>query len=120
MTDQVLLQRIEDLVKRADQLVKDHFDRMKFVQKPPIHRAEISSSWAKIITQEERNGTYVDGSVYAFVALKTKTSKNLGFVVAGDIHKAASYNTPAKHKRGSVFDENFNNCLTEYGIVYMR
>jgi hypothetical protein len=39
---------------------------------------------------------------------------------AGDIHKSAGFKAPAKTARGSVFAEDFNNCLTAYGIAYLK
>lgn len=48
-------------------------------------------------------------SVYCFV---DKTN--------GDILKAASWKTPAKHARGNIFDENPGDAITEYGAKYLR
>jgi len=116
-----LVARISDLCKRADEITAEHWQKMNFTfSPPPIHRAEFSENWCKIITQEERNGQWKDSYIYAFVALKDNFTKNLGQIMAGDIHKPASYKAPAKHRRGSVFSSDFNNCLTPHGIVYMK
>lgn len=48
-------------------------------------------------------------SVYAFVDMKT-----------GDIYKAASYNAPAKWKRGNITDASGGlNAMTPYGAKYL-
>lgn len=52
----------------------------------------------------------VDRSVYLFVDLN------------GDIYKAASWKAPAKHKRGSIFDEAYGwgKAVGPYGAAYLR
>jgi hypothetical protein len=122
MITEILHDRINALVKRADEISAEHWKRMNFTfSPPPKHRADyISDKWVRVVNLEERNGAWVDASVYAFVALQDGYTKALGFVKAGDIHKAASYKTPAKRARGSVFQEDFGRCLTEHGVVYLR
>ena len=40
---------------------------------------------------------------------------------AGDILKAASYKTPAKHARGSIFAADFGmSCMGDYGPNYLK
>lgn len=69
---------------------------------------------------EERNGQPTVSSVYTFVCLKDGQTKALGNLKAGDIHKAAGWKAPAKHARGSVFQDDFGKCLTAHGIVYLK
>ena len=40
----------------------------------------------------------------------------------GNIYKAAGWKAPAKHIRGSIFDENFSigKAVTVYGAAYLR
>jgi len=39
----------------------------------------------------------------------------------GDVLKAASFNTPAKHARGNIFNEdNGLNCMGPYGAAYLK
>ena len=40
----------------------------------------------------------------------------------GNIYKSESWAKPAKHIRGSIFDENFSigKAFNEYGVVYLR
>jgi hypothetical protein len=113
--------RIQALVQRVDQITADYFKKMNWIQPVPTHRADyISDKWARIVVLEERNGTPQVSSVYCFVCLQDGYTKTLGPLKAGDIHKAASFKAPAKHARGSVLDENFNNCLGPLGVAYLR
>ena len=41
------------------------------------------------------------GSVWGFVAMKDNPKKN---EIMGDLLKAASYNSPARHSRGNIFN----------------
>jgi hypothetical protein len=69
--------------------------------------------YSKLITTEARgegvSQKFIDSSVFAFI---DKTS--------GDVLKAASWASPAKHARGNIFDE-FNGLkyVTAYGPVYL-
>jgi len=59
--------------------------------------------YTPLIYTKGRNYTKImDGtSVWGFVAMKEVPSKG---AVMGDLLKAASYNTPAKHSRGNIFN----------------
>ena len=60
-------------------------------------------------------------SVYAFIRLTDGENKTMGKMKAGDIHRPASYKTPAKHARASVFDADFGaSCAEVHGIAYLR
>jgi hypothetical protein len=117
-----LKERIEAMVKRADEVTAAHWKRSNYTHSAaPRHQAEYNSDkWARIVTLEERGGKWERGSVYCFVCLKDGFTKALGTLKAGDIHKAATFKAPAKHARGSVFQEDFNNCLNEYGVAYLK
>ena len=114
--------RIADFVKAADETVAAHWTQQGYTHsKPPTHRADyISDKWVRVVTIEERGGKPVVGSVYAFIALVDYSTKALGNVNAGGIHKAAGFKVPAKHERGNVFADDFRKCLTAYGIVYLK
>lgn len=121
-SNELLRTRIEAFVVKANEISAEYFKTMNYTfSKPPIHRADyLSDKWAKIVTLDEVDGTWKDRSVYAFICLKDNTTKALGTVRTGDIHKAATYNSPAKTARGNVFSEDFGKCLTPHGIVYLR
>lgn len=109
-------EKINELVKIADELSVEHYSKMNFTfEPPPTHRADyISDKWCKIVqicSTGER--------VYAFVALQDYTTKTLGSVKTGDIHKPAGWKVPAKHARGSVFG-NPRECLNYYGPKYLK
>lgn len=48
-------------------------------------------------------------SVYAFVEIDS-----------GDIYKPASWNAPAKHVRGNIFNDDPLACTGIYGVNYLR
>ncbi|VVC05040.1 Uncharacterised protein [uncultured archaeon] len=70
--------------------------------------ATIGKKYFKIVQEQNYDGSR---SVFCFVDRKT-----------GDIFKAASWKQPAKHPRGSIFDENFSwgKGVGPYGAVYLR
>lgn len=108
-------QRIEALCKEADRL-----SMLGNPTNPSTHIAEYSSKWCKVVSQAKQPQTTAGQKVYCFIALKDFENKALGAIKAGDIHMAATWKQPAKHARGSVFANDFGNCLTEYGIKYIR
>lgn len=69
--------------------------------------AQPGSKYIKIV--ENYNG-YGGRSVYCFIDYN------------GNIYKSASWRAPAKHIRGSVFDENYSigKCLEPFGAAYLR
>lgn len=62
----------------------------------------------------------VNEAACAFVALVDGENKKLGAFQAGDIFKEDSWSSPAKHKRGSVFDADPLRCMTAYGVQNLR
>jgi len=77
-------------------------------------RIESGRKFYKIIQQDERDGSWRDGSVHAFVTKNT-----------GDVYKPASWKAPAKHIRYNLLDESSRNvCLNRAtwagGYLYMR
>jgi hypothetical protein len=118
---ETLQERIAKFVEYTDKMSEAYFKRMDFTHsKPPVHKAEYSEKWCKIVTHEHRGDKLEPSSVFCFVALQDFTNRTLGTIKAGDIHKAASYKAPAKHKRGSVFSEDFDNCCDGLGIKYLK
>jgi len=113
---------IANFVKAADEVTAEHWTAQGYTfSAPPIHRADfLSDKWVRVVVLEDRNGERKVSSVYAFIALVENTTKALGTVKPGDIHKAATFKAPAKHARGNVFAPNFRECLTPHGIVYLR
>ncbi len=120
--DTQLEEKINEFLKVADEMSAEHYKKSGFTfAPPPTYVAEVSSKWAKIITMKHHHdGTSHTDGVYGFICLQDYSTKTLGNLKRGDIHRAASYKAPAKHARGNVFDANFKDCLTPYGIVYLN
>jgi len=114
--------KIVEFVTAADEVVATYWKAQGFTfSAPPIHRADfLSDKWVRVVVLEERNGERKVSSVYAFIALVDNSTKALGNVKAGDIHKAATFKAPAKHARGNVFEADFRKALTPHGIVYLK
>lgn len=75
---------------------------------------EYKDSYCKKIITFKEGKKYIKviengGSVYCFIDK-----------VTGDIYKPAGWNAPAKHARGNILRDDFMNCVTKYGIVYLR
>lgn len=118
-----LTERIKAFLQRADEVTAEYWKASGFTHAaPPTHRADnISDKWCRVVTVEHwPNSPPRESSVYAFIALQDNYTKALGAVVAGNIHKPASYKAPAKHARGTVLQDDFNKCLTPHGIVYLK
>lgn len=61
---------------------------------------------------------YRDNATFAFIALDSFTTKELGQVTVGDIFKPKDYRGPAKHARGNVMKD--IDCVGPYGVNYLR
>ncbi len=109
--------RVAALVIRADEISAEYHTRMGFTSfRPDRHEAKaISEKWYKVDSIGVGSR-----SVYCFVARQDFENKELGKVIAGGIYMAASYKKPAKHVRGSVFQEDFGGCLNQHGVNYLR
>ena len=59
-----------------------------------------------------------DNSVWGFVSLVNGTHKDSPIFV-GDIMKAAGWNAPAKHSRGSIFDAEMHKSFSWTGPNYL-
>ena len=114
----ILRTRIDAYVAEAQRVMgKQYAEHYPNLTPDTLSAEYVSDKWAKIITT--RAGTS-GRSVHSFVCLKDGETKALGKVTAGDIHKAAGWKAPAKHARGSVLDLDFGNCLTPFGVAYLR
>jgi hypothetical protein len=114
--------RLDALIAFVNNLQVEHWTRNNYTfSPPPTVEIEKGEKWAKVWVYEEREaGKKHKSRIYAFIALQTFTNKTLGTVTAGDIHKPESTKAPAKHKRGNIFAENFDNCLNDHGPVYLK
>lgn len=109
--------QIDQFVRHVNNVIQRHYhERFPNLTPPTIVTDYMSDKWCRLLVTE--NGR--SRSVYGFVALVDNTTRTMGHVTAGDIHKSESYKRPAKHARGSVFQDDYNNCAGPYGIAYLR
>ena len=98
--------KLEAFVKALDEMSADHY-REKFPRlyengQYPKYELNIGKKYIRVVTSE--------GSAYCFLDSE------------GNIYKPDGWKRPAKHIRGSIFDENFSigKGLGVYGPVYLR
>ena len=98
--DALFAKHLESFVAGVQDLVDD-FDRHYPVK---IEIRDASRKYIGIDDIEiDHHGT--NRSVFCFIASEDGNTKTLGPIKRGDVLKAASYKTPAKHARGNIFDE---------------
>lgn len=120
--EQTLLQkRIQDLLDYADKLAVQHWEEQKFSTPPSVHRIRsIGPQWCKIGLVTRYHGhPDQDTAIYAFISMRDGHTSALGKIPCGGIYMPASHLQPAKNVRGSIFDEDFGDCLTHSGVKYM-
>ena len=60
-------------------------------------------------------------AAYCFIPIEDHSTKQLGDMKSGDLMMPATYNQPAKHARGKLFDEStWENAFDKYGMRYFR
>ena len=128
--DAALAVAVEKFVQHVRDLVDTYYKRqlpnLVAAGLVPTHEADfMSDKWVRIMVCETYNDgvntpTHKPRSVYGFVCLQDYETKTLGKLKAGDIHKAATWKAPAKHKRGSVLDEATWTCAQPHGIIYLK
>jgi hypothetical protein len=79
---------------------------------PNLIPDKIELQYGKTMVKVVRQGPSGGRSVHCFIARTDNTTKTLGTVKAGDVLKAASWKTPAKHVRGTILSCNFD----DYGV----
>ena len=86
----------------------EHFNDRKFPMNPNTYAADIGRKFIRIV--ENTYGREDQRSVYCFLDFE------------GNIYKSASWKIPAKHIRGSIFDDNYSwgKALNNYGAAYLR
>lgn len=89
------------------QRLDGYFKALYNIQKDYDFKYTRGAKYIKV-TQESKNGH--SKSVHSFIDN-----------VTGDIYKPASWQTPAKHSRGNIFNSDFGaGALTAYGVIYLR
>jgi hypothetical protein len=98
--------RLDLFQKTLQEYVNDHHVKAKNAGNPPKIATEFGTKWVKVISEL----TFDQRSVHCFID------------PSGDIYKAAGWGAPAKHKRGSIFDDNcgVGTVVNEYGAISLR
>lgn len=92
----------------------------KFVE---IAQSIIDERWTGKESYKPTLSIDPNGRKYARIVRKDPASRSVFCFVDmtnGDILKSASWNTPAKHARGNIYNNNPENAITEYGAKYLR
>lgn len=115
--------KINEFLKVADAITAEYWTAQSFTFAPaPIHRTTALSAnakWARVVSYEGGQSR----GVYCFIALQDFSTKALGAVTAGSIHKPASYDAPAKHARGNILTQTpdeYRKALGPHGPNYLR
>lgn len=102
---------VEMFVKGAQVKINDYYKKSFPNLKPDILIISKGKRYIKII---QKGVTGSNKSVWAFIDAKEGNT-------FGDILKPASWNAPAKHSRGNVFDGSWGvNSVGPYGPAYLR
>lgn len=107
--DQSKSVNLDDMLTYINDMMytKDKIDLPTLCEKGPyrVLTAEPGRKYIKIVV-----ATGGSRSVYCFLDMK------------GNIYKSASWKAPAKHVRGSVFDDHYSygKALGPYGAAYLR
>jgi len=118
MSDDSFSNGVNRFMEKVQSLIDEKNSIYKYSQKQKV-ACEYGRKWIKIVIENGNNGK----SVYAFIANSDFSTKTLGNVKKGDIHRPASWLNPAKHARGSIFLEDFGNCahtMTAFGMGYLN
>lgn len=116
-----LLDAVTDFVAHVNNLSNEYYSKsFPTLDKPRFVAEPLSDKWVRINRQELRDGVYKTVSVYCFVCLLDYSTKALGQLKAGDLHKASGFKVPAKHARGSVLEPSSWTCANPHGLAYLK
>ena len=106
IADAKVTQRLAGFVEKLQEETVLYYSKTFTMLTPPTIEVKEGSKFYKIVKSETGSR-----SVHCFVSK-----------VNGDIYKAASWKTPAKHIRGNIFDANYSygTGVTLYGGAYIR
>jgi hypothetical protein len=103
---QGVIVRLNEFVKNLSTELENYYsEQFTYVKAPSIEVSE-GPKFFKIISFDSSSR-----SVFCFIDKAN-----------GNILKASSWNAPAKHPRGSIFEKNYGwgTALNAYGAVYMQ
>ena len=105
-------------VKAVQKMTDQHFKKMHPNLSPNKITVTRGQKFDRIVTTRcGRDGKPMDSGagVYCFIQKVASASGQIG-----DILKAASWKTPAKHSRGNIFSSEILKGVNAYGANYMR
>lgn len=82
---------------------------------PPTIVVDGGRKFLRIVKQEPNHR-----GIWGFVAVADGCTKTLGAWKRGDVFKAATWSTPAKHARTNIFDPDWWNHCDVYGPQYLK
>jgi len=95
--------RLNEFVAAVQKMQNDHFAEKFACLTPPTMTVMNGIKNVRIVSVGEHQRT-----VYAFIEKET-----------GNILKPASWNAPAKHARGNIYNENMLDGCGPYGVRYL-
>lgn len=117
-SDDVFSNGVNRFIEKVQKLIDEKNAEYKYSKNDQKVLCEVGRKWIKIVIARGSVGK----SAYAFIANSDFSTKTLGNIKKGDIHRPASWLNPAKHARGSVFLEDFGACahtMTAFGMGYL-
>lgn len=93
-------ERLETFTRTLQALINEH------ESKPTKVISEFGTKWVKIILEQ----SFDNRTVHCFIE------------PSGDIYKASGWSTPAKHSRGSIYNENCDvgTAVDVHGARYLK
>ena len=115
--------RLEQYIAHCQHEIDKHYEQQNYTfGRVKIKIGHRSKKWVKVVKQDvdmegnERGGL----SVHSFVAVCDFSTKGLGQITKGNVHKAASWKAPAKHARASIYEiETLERSVSGHGPAYL-
>jgi hypothetical protein len=100
-------------------LIDAHYAKDFQMLTVPQVRVIFGRTYVKVTKVTVEKNQITHNTVHSFIALKDVSNKEIT-CKAGDVLKAASWDAPAPHARGSVLNQNILGGVNEYGADYLR
>lgn len=112
--DAELKEKIDKYLLYLHDMVKAYYREHCTNLVPPEFEIEEGEKWARVVKFDSSSR-----SAYAFIALVSNYTRQLGQVNLGDIHRPDGWKKPAKHKRGNVMVEDYGSS-GPHGLGYLK
>lgn len=104
--------RLTEWLKAIETFKNDEIKKSKMPYTAMLEMQR-GSKFIRVVSRDKwpNESAPTNGYVYCFIEIAT-----------GNIYKAAGWKAPAKHVRGSIFDDNYSigKGVTSYGGAYLR